>query len=178
MGSGHEGTRRSGKGGEPNGVELSSHSSDGTRHAALALVRSRACAHVKAGGGEVTPVGEGLIPLRGRWETHVDARRAKAIEEFKGVTRREIGYVGFGFYILEVHARLQAAIEHVEHASDTCEVRLTRVAFDKGGERTGVVDPVQDVASPKEVGEGEVGRDAGDELARTYLLLTGDKQVV
>ena len=51
-----QGARRSGKGGEPNGVELSSHSSDGARHAALALARARARAHVRRGCGEVSPV--------------------------------------------------------------------------------------------------------------------------
>ena len=56
-GSGHAGNEEVGvKGGEPNGVELSSHSSDGARHAALALARACACAHVRVGGGEVSPV--------------------------------------------------------------------------------------------------------------------------
>ena len=103
---------------------------------------------------------------------------ADAVEEFEGVARGEVGHVSLRLDVLEVDARLQATVKHVEHASDTREVGLTRIALDKGGERTGIVDPVQNVASPEEVGEGEVGRDASGELARTYLLLTCDKQVV
>ena len=56
-GSGHAGNEEVGvKGGEPNGVELSSHSSDGTRLAALALARACASAHVCVGSGEISPV--------------------------------------------------------------------------------------------------------------------------
>ena len=85
-------------------MELRSHSSDGARHATPALARARSCTHVKARGGEVAPVGEGLVPLRGRWEAHVDAHGVNASKELEGVARWEVGYVGFGLYVLEVYA--------------------------------------------------------------------------